>query len=74
MSAVLDTIAALGLSDDPLSASLVENTPGYPFPTDPTILEPAVVDRQVEHGRLAMVRGIARHATGNGCPDLPRRR
>lgn len=52
MSAALAALAALGLSDDPLPASLVEDTPGYPFPTDPAIVEPAVVDRQVESGRL----------------------
>lgn len=52
MSAVLDALAALRLSNDPLPAHLVEDTPGYPFPTDPTIVEPAVVDRQVESDRL----------------------
>lgn len=52
MDTVLAAMAALGLSDDPLPAGFVEETPGYPFPTDASITEPTVIDREVDDGRL----------------------
>lgn len=41
-----------GSSERALPQALVEDTPGYPFPIDESIEEPAVLDKQVEDGRL----------------------
>lgn len=68
-----------GLAEQPMPRSLVEETPGYPFPTDASITKPEVVERVVEEGRLerwsiaspAMQRNVSVQVYRAANPDEP---
>ncbi len=49
---LLDVLESTGSGDRPLPREFLQDASGYPLPLDPSITEPAVVDRTVEDGRL----------------------